>query len=62
MAIDKFDPNLVLVNINKILKPYRFVRYHTFQHVMTKLNDLLPKKLVVTNHFGSLFTKHYAKT
>jgi hypothetical protein len=23
MAIDKFDPNLVLININK-LKPYRF--------------------------------------
>jgi hypothetical protein len=33
MTIDKFDPNLVLVNINK-LKPYRFVEDQTPQLVL----------------------------
>jgi hypothetical protein len=34
MTIDKFDPNLVLFNINK-LKPYRFVEDQTFQFILT---------------------------
>jgi hypothetical protein len=34
MTIDKFDPNLVLFNINK-LKPYRFVEDQTLQLVLT---------------------------
>jgi hypothetical protein len=61
MTIDKLDLNFVLVNINK-LKPYRFVGYHTFQLVLAKPNDLLPKKLVETNHFGNIFTKESVKT
>ncbi len=43
MTIDKFDPNLILVNINK-LKPYRFVEDQTFQPVLTKPNDFLLKE------------------
>jgi len=34
MTIDKFDPNLVVFNINK-LKPYRFVEDQTLQLVLT---------------------------
>jgi hypothetical protein len=45
MTIDKFDLNLILVNINK-LKPYQFVKDNTLQHVLVKLNDMLPKELV----------------
>jgi hypothetical protein len=41
MTMDKFDPNPVLINSNK-LKPYRFVKDHTFQLVLVKSNDLLP--------------------
>ncbi len=40
VIIDKFDPNLVLVNINK-LKPYMFIEDKTLQLVLIKLNDLL---------------------
>jgi hypothetical protein len=39
VTIDKFDPNLVLVNINK-LKPYKFLENITLQPILTKLNDL----------------------
>jgi hypothetical protein len=49
VTIDKFDPNLVLVNINK-LKPYRFVEDQTFQHVLVKPSDFLPKELVEATH------------
>jgi hypothetical protein len=37
MTIDKFDHNLVLVNINK-LKPCRFVEDHTLQPIIVKPN------------------------
>ncbi len=33
MTIDKFDPNPILVNINK-LKPYKFVEDDTLQFVL----------------------------
>ncbi len=56
MTIDKFDPNLVLVNINK-LKLYRCVKDHIFQPVIAKLNDLLSKESVETNHYNNMFTK-----
>jgi hypothetical protein len=39
VTIDKFDPNLVLVNINK-LKPYMFIENKTLQLVFVKRNDL----------------------
>jgi len=45
MTIDKFDLNLVLVNINK-LKPYRFVKDQTFQLILVKLSDLLLQEMI----------------
>ncbi len=54
MIIDKFDPNPILVNINK-LKPYRFVEGHTFQLVLAKPNDFLSKESMEATHFGNLF-------
>jgi len=43
VTINKFDHNLVLVNINK-LKPYRFVEGHTFQPILVKPNIYYQKK------------------
>jgi hypothetical protein len=70
MTIDKFDPNLVLVNINK-LKPYRFVEDHTRQIILAKPSDFLPmpkkinwKTILITcslSHFDKLFTKEPVK-
>jgi hypothetical protein len=45
VTIDQFDPNLVLVNINK-LKPYRFIEDRTLQHVFVKPSDLATNELV----------------
>ncbi len=50
MTINKFDPNPILVNINK-LKPYRFVENHTFQPILTKPSDFLSKKTSGNNPF-----------
>ncbi len=61
VTIDKFDPNPILVNINK-LKPYKFTQGHTFQPILAKLNDLLPEELVETNQFGNLFIKELVET
>jgi hypothetical protein len=54
MTIDKFDPNLILVSINK-LKPYRFVEDQTLQPILTKPSDFPLKELIETNHFGNMF-------
>jgi hypothetical protein len=43
MTIDKFNPNLVSININK-LKPYRFIEDQTLQLVLVKLSDFLSKE------------------
>ncbi len=40
VTINKFDPNLVLVNINK-LEPYRFIKDRTLQHMLAKPFDLV---------------------
>jgi hypothetical protein len=40
ITIDKLDPNLLLVNINK-LKPYKVVENKALQHVLVKLGDLV---------------------
>jgi hypothetical protein len=45
MTIDKFDPNPILININK-LKSYQYVKDNTFQCVLAKPSDMLPKKMV----------------
>jgi hypothetical protein len=39
VTIDKFDPNPMLININK-LKPYRFIENRTLQPILTKPSDL----------------------
>jgi hypothetical protein len=54
LIIDKFDPNLILVLINK-LKPYRFVEDHTFQLILIKPSDILLEELVETNHSNNIF-------
>jgi hypothetical protein len=56
VTIDKFDLNLVLVNINK-LKPYRFVEDQTLQLDLIKSNDLLLEKSIDTSNYGNLFIK-----
>ncbi len=45
VIIDKFDPNPLLVNINK-LKPCKFIKDKTLQLVLTKLNDLVTNEHV----------------
>jgi hypothetical protein len=40
VTIDKFDSNLILVNINK-LKPYKFVEDQTLQPILVKFKFLL---------------------
>ncbi len=54
MTIDKFDHNLVLVNINK-LKPYIFVEDHTLQPILIESNDFLLENLIGTTNYGNLF-------
>jgi hypothetical protein len=53
VTIDKFDPNLVLVNIN-MLKPYKFIEDKTLQPILTKLSDL-----VLMNLFKQKNLNHY---
>ncbi len=57
VTIDKFDPNLVFVNINK-LKPYKFIEYKTLQLVLTKPSDLVIDELVQTKEPESLPVEH----
>jgi hypothetical protein len=45
ITIDKFDPNPILVNINK-LKPYRFFEDKTLQPVLAYPSDLIIDELV----------------
>ncbi len=45
ITIDEFDPNLVLININK-LKPYLFIDDRTLQPIFVNFNDLAIKELV----------------
>jgi hypothetical protein len=47
VTIDKFDPNLMLVNINK-LKPYKFIEDKTLQPILVKLGDLVTYEHVQT--------------
>jgi hypothetical protein len=47
VTIDKFDPNLVLVNINK-LKSYKFIEDKTLQAVLVKPNDLVMDEPIQT--------------
>jgi hypothetical protein len=56
VIVENFDFNLVLVNINK-LKPYRFMEDQTFQPILTKPNDFLPKEPLEETHFNNMFIK-----
>jgi hypothetical protein len=42
VTIDKFDHNLILVNIIKF-KPYRFIKDQTLQPILVKPNDFFIK-------------------
>jgi hypothetical protein len=46
-TIDKFDPNPMLVNINK-LKPYKFIEDKILQVVLVKPNDLVMDEPIQT--------------
>jgi hypothetical protein len=50
VTINKFDPNLVLVNINK-LKPYMFIENKTLQPTLVKLGDLVTNEPIQTKDF-----------
>jgi hypothetical protein len=54
VIMDKFDPNLVLVNINK-LKPYRFIEDQTFQLILVKPSDFLSEEPTKVKYFENLF-------
>jgi hypothetical protein len=56
VIIDKFDPNAILVNINK-LKTCRFVEDHTLQSILTKLSAFVLEESVEATHFDNLFNE-----
>ncbi len=56
VTIDKFDLNIMLVNINK-LKPYRFIKEKNLQLVLAKLGDLVTNKLVQTKELVPLMVE-----
>ncbi len=60
VTIDKFDFNIVSVNINK-LKPYRFVKDHTLQPFLNKPNDFLLKEPMEITHFHNMFIEELIK-
>jgi hypothetical protein len=52
ITIDKFDPNPILININK-LKPYKFIEDITLQDVLVNLSDMVIDELVGRCGFNS---------
>lgn len=56
VTINKFNPNIILVNINK-LKPYRFVEDSTLQPILAKANDLLLEEPIEIGRPHNMFTK-----
>jgi hypothetical protein len=56
LIIDKFDPNSVLVNIDK-LKPYRFIEDETFQPILAKPNDFLLKDPIEVKYSNNMFNQ-----
>jgi hypothetical protein len=53
MTINKFNLNIILVNINK-LKPYRFMEDQTLQLVLIKPSSFLPEEPMEVTHFDNL--------
>ncbi len=60
MTINKFDPNPVLVNINK-LKAYRFIKDETFQLVLAKPNDFLLEEPIEVKYSDNLFNQQHVE-
>ncbi len=52
-TIDKFDLNLVLININK-LKPYRFIEDQTLQPILAKPTNFLLKEPMEVKYSNNL--------
>jgi hypothetical protein len=57
VTIDKFDPNPILVNINK-LKPYIFIENRILQHVLANLSDLVIDEPIQTSELEPLFVEN----
>jgi len=57
VTIDKFDPNPVIVNINK-LKAHMFIENITLQHVLVNLSDLIVDEHVKKKELEPLFVKN----
>jgi hypothetical protein len=53
ITIDKFDPNPILVNTNK-LKPYRFIKDQTLQPILVEPNDFLLEEPLEVKYFDNL--------
>jgi hypothetical protein len=60
VTINKFDPNPVLVNINK-LKAYRFIKDETFQLVLAKPNDFLLEEPIEVKYSDNLFNQQHVE-
>jgi hypothetical protein len=54
ITINKFDPNLVLVDTNK-LKPYRFIEDQTLQPILVEPNDFLLEEPLEVKYFDNMF-------
>jgi len=57
VTIDKFDPNLILININK-LKPYKFIEDITLQLILTNHDDLVIDEHVQIEELEPLFVEN----
>ncbi len=56
VAIDKFDPNPIFVNINK-LNPYRFIEDKTLQLVVINPSDVVVDEHVQTKNLNQYLLK-----
>ncbi len=56
MTINKFDLNLISVNINK-LKPYIFVEDQAFQPILVEPSDFLLEEPLEATHSNNMFIK-----
>jgi hypothetical protein len=61
MIINKFNFNLVLININN-LKPYRFIEDQTLQPILAKPNDFLSEELVEITYSDNLSNEEPVET
>jgi len=57
ITIDKFDSNLVPININN-LKPYKFIQDRTLQPILANLSDLVIDEYVQTKELEPLLIEN----